>query len=59
MAEEINLASLETLRNSNVHLECMGLKEAVFEGLKASNDNKVEYVPFIPHFLTNFNKQSK
>lgn len=62
MTEDGNFVSLEILRNSNVRtnfLEYMGLKRAVFERLKASNNNKVKYGQFIPNVLGIFYKQSK
>lgn len=62
MTEEGNFVSLETLENSNVKtnfLEYRSLKGAVFERLKALNNNKVEYGPFIPNSLSIFYKQSK
>lgn len=41
MTDEGNFVSLEPLRNSNdktIYLEYMGLKEAIFERLEASNN---------------------
>lgn len=60
---EYNIVSLEYLLNSNMSkdtfLEYMGWKEAIFDRLKASNNNKVEYGIFIPTPRSIFYKQTK
>lgn len=57
MTEEGNFVSLETLEDSNVKtnfLEYRSLNGAIFERLKALNNDKVEYGPFIPNSLSYF-----